>query len=80
MKAAKISMTYALLTDFLRLPVGAEIRGIWGDRCKPHLFHFIVQHEDLPEVAEGCVPPRADIIYHTGSDMEPHFEEWSVQE
>ena len=81
MKAARISMTYALLAHILKLPEDAQIRAIWSDPMRPRQFHFVVEHDDLPEVEEGCTLPEAVIVYNRGPETELAmcFEQWSVQ-
>jgi len=74
MNAARVVMTYALLAEFMRLPEGAQIRGIREKRFDRDRFELLIEHPDLAEVEEGFVPARIDLVYEHSPRKEHTFK------
>jgi len=60
---ACIRITYAAIEDLL-LPEGSRVLEIWQDFADKYTqtFRIVVEHPDLPDVAEGQIPMTADIV------------------
>ena len=82
MNAAKLIMTYALLTQMMRLPEAAQIRGVRQKRFERDRFELFIEHPDLPEVEEGCVPAEFELIYEAMPQNESgfRFKSWQSVE
>jgi len=77
MNAGRVFMSYALLAEFLKLPKGAEIRGIRQVDFRPYLFEMLIEHPDLPEVEEGTMPPKVEITWQYSAEKGWLFDSWS---
>lgn len=53
---ARFRMAGEVLVEMLALPEGTQVFDIYRDEQRPGVFFFVVEHPDLPELAEGGSP------------------------
>jgi len=68
--AAILKITTKALTQLLRLPEGTVIHTVFQSPADyfTKTVQIMIEHPDLPAVAEGCVPPTADLRYTQGDE------------
>lgn len=77
MRMGRFRVSYALLEQWLCLPVGAEIVTVEKGE-QPYSFDVYIEHWDLPIVPEGQSVPKGDIIFKSNPPVE--FVEWKMHE
>ena len=73
--AAILKITTVALAELLKLPEGARIRAVHQQPADQlnETVQILIEHPDLPEVAEGTTPPATDIFYTQGDEHANFF-------
>lgn len=74
--AARIKVSGQLLIDVLGMPEETLIFNIRRDDFLPDVFELIVEHPELPEIAEGGHVPEIEPIVRT---LEEKQEVWKTE-
>jgi hypothetical protein len=58
MRMVRFRVTGAFIAQALAMPEGTTLYNIVPHESSPNEFVFYVEHPDLPELAEGAMPPE----------------------
>ncbi len=74
MKVARIVVSTEIILDALAFPKGAKVKACMGERAPLGEIELFVEHDDLPDVAQGHeIPQRVPTITTTGEPPAAFF-------
>lgn len=71
-----VQISNKVLADWLRLPEGYTVEDVWqerDDKTKGH-FRLLLHGPDLPEPAEGAIPPNLMLVYRRTEEDAENYE------